>query len=119
MKAPAKLKSSPKAEKKPQVRWNQFMTPLDDRVVVEVEIVSEITASGLYIPGGLDSTAGTCRGHVVLVGHGHKDKRGKLHNLDVQVGDKVIYPKYSGSETELNGVSVVFLRESEILGVEL
>ncbi|MCB0421267.1 MAG: co-chaperone GroES [Bdellovibrionales bacterium] len=91
------------------------MTPLDDRIVIQREIESGKTAGGLFIPNS--ALEQRPEGRVVLVGRGHKDKKGRLLPLDVQVGDFVITHSYAGTEAELNGTSVLIVRESDILGV--
>ena len=73
------------------------------------------SAGGIVIP---DTAAEKPdQGEVVAVGKGKKDDAGKLMPLDVKVGDKILFGKYSGSEIKLNGEEHLIMREDDILGV--
>jgi chaperonin GroES len=56
-------------------------------------------------------------GEVIAVGHGKRLEDGKLANLDVKVGDRILFGKYSGSETKLEGTEFLIMREDDVLGV--
>lgn len=98
--------------------FSDFFTPLDDRVLVQRSEAATRTAGGLYIPDTVSSADRPSQGRVVAVGHGHRDKKGRLRPLDVQLGDTVMFPAFSGSEVTLGaGESLLLLREEEIIAV--
>ncbi len=88
--------------------------PLGDRVVVRPEAAEEKTESGLYIPDTAKEKPQ--RGTIVSVGPGRVED-GKKIDMSVGEGDTVLYGKYAGTEIELDGETVMVLRESELLGV--
>jgi chaperonin GroES len=92
-----------------------FLSPLDDRVLINYGEASARTPGGLYIP----DTAGARpnRGTVLAVGPGRVSKRGGRKPLDVQVGDEVMFGEYAGHPLEVMGETYLILREDEILGV--
>jgi chaperonin GroES len=124
-KTAAKTSSAPKAAKsvatKPAAsanfKWDQFLTPLDDRLIVEATSGEKMTAGGLYIPDTATDTSGNFKGLVLVAGRGHRDAKGKIHPMDVQTGDTVIFSEVSGAKMDLMGKEVRILRESEILGI--
>ncbi len=90
--------------------------PLHDRVVVKrIEENETTTAGGLYIPDSAKEKPQ--QGEVVAVGNGKRDESGKVNALDVQVGDRILFGKYSGSDIKLDGNEYLIMREDEILGV--
>jgi chaperonin GroES len=90
--------------------------PLHDRVVVKrIEENETTTAGGLYIPDSAKEKPQ--QGEVVAVGNGKRDESGKVNPLDVQVGDRILFGKYSGSDIKLDGNEYLIMREDEILGV--
>jgi chaperonin GroES len=89
--------------------------PLHDRVVVKRLEESETMQGGLYIPDSAKEKPQ--KGEVVAVGKGKRTDEGKLLPLDVQVGDQILFGKYSGSDIKLNGNEYLIMREDEILGV--
>ena len=89
--------------------------PLHDRVVVKRIEDSETMIGGLYIPDSAKEKPQ--QGEVVAVGRGKRDDSGKVNTLDVQVGDRILFGKYSGSDIKLNGTEYLIMREDEILGV--
>ena len=92
------------------------LRPLADRVVVEPLEQEEVTASGIVLPETAKEKPQ--KGLIVAVGPGKKDDEGKLIPMDVKVGDKVLYAKYSGTEVKLEGdKTVLVLRESDILAI--
>jgi chaperonin GroES len=95
--------------------WDQFITPLDDRVVVEIMGASEKTPGGLYIPASVQEKPH--RGRVLAVGQGHRDRKGRLRPLDVKRGDEVLLGSHMGPAMKLNGTEVLILRESDLVGV--
>jgi chaperonin GroES len=90
--------------------------PLHDRVVVKrIEDQGETMQGGLYIPDSAKEKPQ--QGEVVAVGKGKKTEEGKVLPLDVQVGDRILFGKYSGSDIKLDGTEYLIMREDEILGV--
>ena len=95
------------------------LKPLEDRVVVKATEEEEKTASGIVLPDTAKEKP--MKGEVLAVGEGKWDEQGtKRVPVDVKVGDKVIYGKYSGTEYKTpDGDEVLILRASEILAVIL
>lgn len=92
------------------------LKPLHDRVVVKPAEAEEKTKSGILLPDSAKEKP--TRGKVIAVGGGKPDKNtGKVHELNVAVGDVVYYGKYSGTEVEVEGEKLVIVRESDLLGV--
>ena len=89
--------------------------PLHDRVVVKRIEESETMIGGLYIPDSAKEKPQ--QGEVVAIGKGKRDDSGKVNPLDVQVGDRILFGKYSGSDIKLDGTEYLIMREDEILGV--
>ena len=90
--------------------------PLYDRIVVKrLDTQDEKTAGGLIIPDTAKEKPQ--EGEVVAVGKGKRLEDGKVVALDVQVGDRILFGKYSGSEVKLNGEDVLIMREDEVLGI--
>lgn len=92
------------------------MTPLDDRMIVQLNENERMTAGGLFIPDTA-SIRGQYRGTVLVVGRGHRNEKGLLRPMDVKPGDQVVFEEYAGSKANLNGVDVRIMRESEILAI--
>ena len=89
--------------------------PLHDRVIVKRLESETKSAGGIVIP---DSAAEKpVQGKVVAVGKGKILEDGNVRPLDVKVGDKILFGKYSGSEIKLNGEEHLIMREDDILGV--
>lgn len=88
--------------------------PLGDRVVVKI-VKEEKTAGGLVLPDTAQEKPQT--GEVVAVGPGKMNDNGTRQVVDVQVGDKVLFAKYSGTEVKLDGEAYLLLSEKDILGV--
>lgn len=90
--------------------------PLYDRIVVKrIEDTADKTASGLYIPDSAKEKPQ--EGEVVAVGKGKRLEDGKVIALDVQVGDRILFGKYSGNDIKLDGNEFLIMREDEVLGV--
>ena len=89
--------------------------PLHDRVIVKRIDEERKTASGIVIP---DTAAEKPdQGEIVAVGKGKKDEHGKLIALDVKVGDKILFGKYSGQTVKVKGEELLVMREEDIMGV--
>ena len=89
--------------------------PLADRVVVKALEESEQMRGGLYIPDTAKEKPS--QGEVVAVGPGKISDDGTRLDMDVKVGDKVLYGKYSGTDVTLDGEEYLILRESDVLAV--
>ena len=90
------------------------VSPLADRVVIKALEETEQMRGGLYIPDTAKEKPQ--QGEIVAVGPGRFDE-GKRVPMDVKVGDKVLYGKYSGTEVTLDGDQYLILRESDVLAV--
>ncbi|TXH02849.1 MAG: co-chaperone GroES [Nevskiaceae bacterium] len=91
------------------------LRPLHDRVIVKRLEEEKKSAGGILIP---DSAAEKpLKAEVVAVGPGKRTDDGKVHPVDVKVGDKVLIGKYSGTEVKLDGDELVVLREDDIMAV--
>lgn len=91
-----------------------MLKPLADRVVVRPLEREEKTASGIFLPDNAKEKPQ--EGEVIAVGPGRTED-GKRVVLDVQVGDRVIFSKYAGTEIKVNNEEVLILRESDILAI--
>jgi chaperonin GroES len=89
--------------------------PLHDRVVVRRVDAEERTAGGIIIPDTAKEKPQ--QGEVIAVGPGARDERGELHPLDVKVGDRVLFGKWSGTEVKIDGEDLLIMKESDIFGV--
>ena len=89
--------------------------PLQDRVMVTRIEEEERTKGGIIIPDTAKEKPQ--EGKIVAVGKGKVNDDGKLIPLDVKVGDRILFGKYSGSEVKLDGEDVLIMREDDILGV--
>ena len=90
--------------------------PLYDRIVVKrIESDTEKTSGGLFIPDTAKEKPQ--EGEVAAVGKGKRLEDGKVVALDVQVGDRILFGKYSGSEIKLDGQEYLIMREDEVLGI--
>ncbi len=96
------------AKAKPKLK----ITPLEDRVVVMPDEDTEMMRGGLYIPDTAKEKP--TQGEVLAVGAGRVEK-GERVPVDVKVGDKVLYGKYSGTNITLEGHEVVIIKASDIL----
>ena len=89
--------------------------PLHDRVIVKRIEEERKSAGGIVIP---DTAAEKPdQGEVVAVGKGKKDEQGKLIALDVKVGGKILFGKYSGQTVKVKGEELLVMREEDIMGV--
>jgi chaperonin GroES len=91
------------------------VTPLADRVVVKPLDEAEQMRGGLYIPDTAKEKPS--QGEVVAVGPGKLSDEGVRLDMDVKVGDKVLYGKYSGTDVTLDGEEYLILRESDVLAI--
>src|SRR5882762_10174090 len=89
--------------------------PLHDRVVVKRIDAEAKTAGGIIIPDTAKEKPS--EGEILAVGPGGRDEAGKLIPIDLAVGDRVLFGKWSGTEVKLDGVEVLITKESDIMGV--
>jgi chaperonin GroES len=89
--------------------------PLHDRVVVKRIEAEEKSAGGIIIPDAAKEKPS--QGEVIAVGPGGRDESGKLIPIDVQVGDRVLFGKWSGTEVKIDGQELLIMKESDIMGV--
>ena len=89
--------------------------PLHDRVVVRRIEAEEKTSGGIIIPDTAKEKPQ--EGEVIAVGAGARDEAGKLIPLDVKVGDRILFGKWSGTEVRIDGEELLIMKESDILGV--
>jgi len=91
------------------------LKPLGGRVVVEPSEQEEITAGGIVLPETAKEKPQ--QGTVLSIGPGDRDESGKRIPMDVAVGDKVLFAKYSGTEIKMDGKKLLILRESDLLAI--
>jgi chaperonin GroES len=90
--------------------------PLYDRVVIKrIEEKGDALRGGLYIPDSAKEKPQ--EGEVMAIGKGKRLEDGTLVALDVQVGDRILFGKYSGSDIRLDGTEYLIMREDDILGI--
>src|SRR5690348_13815256 len=89
--------------------------PLQDRVLIRRIEEEEKTAGGIIIPDTAKEKP--MEGEVIAAGPGARGDDGKLHPLDVKVGDRVLFGKWSGTEIKIDGEDFVVMKESDIMGV--
>jgi len=91
------------------------LTPLHDRVIVKPSQPEEVTKGGIIIPDTAKEKP--MQGQVVAVGKGKVGEDGKLIEMQVKVGDKVLYGKYSGTEVTIDGEEYLIMRENDIFAI--
>jgi chaperonin GroES len=89
--------------------------PLADRVVIKPSPADEKTKGGIILPDTAKEKP--VIGEVIAVGSGRKADDGKVIPLDIKVGDKVLYGKYSGTEVTLDGEEYLIMRESDVFAI--
>ena len=89
--------------------------PLHDRVVVKRIEAEAKTAGGIIIPDTAKEKPS--QGEILAVGPGGRDEAGKLIPIDLAVGDRVLFGKWSGSEVKSDGLDYLIMKESDIMGV--
>ena len=89
--------------------------PLHDRVVVRRVEEDQKTAGGIIIPDTAKEKP--MQGEIVAVGPGARDEKGEIVPLDVKVGDRVLFGKWSGTEVKIDGKELLIMKESDIMGV--
>lgn len=91
------------------------LRPLQDRIVIQRLESEEVTAGGLIIPDTAKEKP--IKGKVLAVGPGARNDNGQLTPMDIQVGDCVLFGKWSGTETKIDGFDVVIMKESDVLAI--
>lgn len=91
------------------------LKPLSDRLVVEPKEREETTAAGIVLPETAKEKPQ--EGEVIAVGPGRRDDDGDRVEMDVTVGDRVLYAKYAGTEIKMDGKKFLILKESDVLAI--
>jgi len=89
--------------------------PLGGRVLIEPLEQEEMTAGGIILPETAKEKPQ--EGKVLAIGPGDRDDQGNRIAMDLKVGDKVLFAKYSGTEVKMDGKKLLILRESDVLGI--
>ncbi|MCK5880288.1 MAG: co-chaperone GroES [Sinobacterium sp.] len=89
--------------------------PLHDRVIVKRVEEETTSAGGIVLPGS--ATEKPSEGEILAVGNGKQLDNGQVQALEVKVGDKVLFGKYSGSEVKIDGEELIVMREEDIMGI--
>ena len=92
-----------------------MLKPLGDRIICKAVSAEEVTAGGIVLPDTAKEKPQEAE--VVAVGPGNTLDSGKIAPMDVKVGDKIIYGKYSGTEVKVGGEEYVILRQEDVLAV--
>jgi len=89
--------------------------PLHDRVVIRRLNAEEKTAGGIIIPDTAQEKP--MEGEVVAVGPGARNEQGQIVTLEVKVGDRILFGKWSGTEVKLDGEELLIMKESDVMGI--
>jgi chaperonin GroES len=89
--------------------------PLHDRVVVKRIAAEDKTAGGIIIPDTAKEKPS--QGEIVAVGPGARDEAGRVIPIDLNVGDRVLFGKWSGTEVKIDDVELLIMKENDIMGV--
>ena len=89
--------------------------PLHDRVVVRRITAEEKSKGGIIIPDTAQEKPS--QGEIIGIGPGGRDENGKLIPIDLKVGDKILFGKWSGTEVKIDGEDLLIMKESDIMGV--
>jgi chaperonin GroES len=89
--------------------------PLHDRVVVRRLEGEQKTAGGIIIPDTAKEKPQ--EGEIIAVGPGGRDESGKLIPIDLKVGDRILFGKWSGTEVKIDGEELLIMKESDVMGV--
>jgi chaperonin GroES len=89
--------------------------PLHDRILVRRIEADEKTAGGIIIPDTAKEKPQ--EGEVIAVGSGARNEAGQLQPLDVKIGDRILFGKWSGTEVRLGGQDLVIMKESDVMGI--
>jgi chaperonin GroES len=89
--------------------------PMHDRIAIKPMKQEEKTAGGIIIPDTAKEKP--VRGEVVAVGNGTRADNGTIHPLELKIGDKVLYGKWSGTEIKIDGQDLIIMKESDVMGI--
>ena len=92
-----------------------MLKPLGDRIVIKALEAETQTSGGIILPETAQEKPQS--GEVLAVGPGKLLDNGKLSTMDVQVGDKIVYAKYRGTEIKVGGEDVIILTASDVMGI--
>jgi|CXWL01.1.fsa_nt_gi chaperonin GroES len=116
----AKAKAKVKMASKPAVKVSKNgakssskLVPLHDRIVIKPVVQEEVLASGILIPDTAKEKPQ--QGHVIAAGPGRMDDNGKRIAMDVKVGDRVLYAKYTGQEVKIDREELIVISEKDVL----
>src|SRR6202030_1606369 len=96
-------------------RISMKFRPLHDRVVIERVDAEAKTAGGIIIPDTAQEKPQ--EGRVIAVGPGGRDENGKLIPIELKVGDRILFGKWSGTEVKIDGIDYLIMKESDVMGV--
>jgi len=91
------------------------LKPLSDRVIVKPKEPEEVTKGGIILPDTAKEKP--MEGEIIAVGEGRTSDDGKLIKMELKVGDKILYGKYSGTEVKVNDVEYLIMRESDVYAI--
>ena len=91
------------------------LKPLADRVIIKPAAAEEKTKGGIILPDTAKEKP--MKGEIIAVGTGKVNEDGKVISLEVKVGDKVLYGKYSGTEVNIDDTEYLIMRESDIFAI--
>jgi chaperonin GroES len=97
------------------MKTNMNIRPLYDRIVVKRIEEQETTRNGIFIPDSAKEKPQEAE--VMAIGKGKRLDDGKVVALDVRVGDRILFGKYSGNEIKLDGAEYIIMREEDVLGI--
>ena len=109
MATPTKVKAKTKTKTKTKTK----LVPLGDRIVIKPVVQEEVLASGILIPDTAKEKPQ--QGEVVAAGAGRLDENGKRVPMEVKVGDRVLYAKYTGQEVKIEQEEYIVLSEKDVL----
>ncbi|MCC8372150.1 MAG: co-chaperone GroES [Rickettsia endosymbiont of Pseudomimeciton antennatum] len=89
--------------------------PLHDRIAVKPIQQEEKTLGGIIIPDTAKEKP--MQGEVIAIGKGVRGENGTIHPLEVKVGDKVLYGKWGGTEVKVDGLDMIIMKESDVMGI--
>lgn len=89
--------------------------PLHDRIAIKPIQQEEKTLGGIIIPDTAKEKP--MQGEVIAVGKGARGENGTIHPLEVKVGDKVLYGKWAGTEVKVDGLELIIMKESDVMGI--
>lgn len=91
------------------------LRPLHDRILVKPAEAEEVTKGGIIIPDTAKEKPQ--QGEVIAVGNGKQTEDGKLMPMELSIGDKVLYGKYSGTEVNVDGRELLMMREADVFAI--